>query len=56
MTDQDGGLDQRNEVEDKPQPHGRLYHLGQNVASLAQQEQRIEQPHAITNDRDSEPD
>ena len=56
MADQDGGLDQRNEVEDEPQPDGRLHDLGQNVALLAEQQQRIEQSHAIANDRDSEPD
>ena len=56
VTDQDGGFDQRNEVEDKPQPDGRLHHLGQNIALLAEQKERIEQPHAIANDRDSKPD
>ena len=47
MADQNGGLDQRNEMEDEPKSDGRLDHLRQHVAFLTEQQERIEQAHAI---------
>ncbi len=35
VSDQDGGLNERHEVEDQPQSDCRLHNLGQNIALFA---------------------
>ena len=56
MPDQDGGLDQRDKMEDEAESNRRLHDLAQDIALLAKQEQRVEQSHAVESHRDSKPD
>ncbi len=56
MAYQNGGFNQRDEVEDKAESHCGLHDLAQQVAPLAKQQQGVEQPHAVAHHRDSKPD